>query len=125
MAQDCKNACKAALEMKSKIEKVNKELKLNCIPAIKIGVGISFGEVIRGKIGSKIGRMDFTVIGDTVNLAARLESFSHSTKKQRIIISSELKELIEKEINTKSVGKIPIKGKKLPVEVYELVKIDV
>ncbi len=123
--QNCKNACKAALEMRNRVEKVNKKLIENNIPTIKIGVGISFGEVIRGKIGSKMGRMDFTVIGDTVNLAARLESFSHSSKAQRIIISSELSKIADTEIKSNLVGKVAIKGKKLPVDVYELVDINV
>ena len=90
-------------------------------PVLKIGVGINTGEMIFGNIGSE-QRMDFTVIGDNVNLASRLES---ATKELNagIVISEATWRRIEPLAQVRDLGTIRVKGKDVPVRVYELLGI--
>ena len=90
-------------------------------PSLKIGVGINTGEMILGNIGSQ-QRMDFTVIGDNVNLASRLES---STKelKASIVISDATYQRIEHMAEVRDLGTIHVKGKDVGIRVYELLGI--
>ncbi len=86
---------------------------------IAFGIGIHCGGAVVGNIGSP-SRMDFTAIGDTVNTAARLES---SAAKGQILISREIKKRLGDRIEAKYSGKYALKGKKLPVDAYELTDI--
>ena len=114
-----KNACKCALEFMEKLAALNSDLKeLNILP-IQIGIGISSGPVISGRVGSRIGRMDFTVIGDTVNLAARLESLT-SQIEEKIIVSKSVRDKTEAFFDFTSHGKVKIKGKEKPVQAFKL-----
>ncbi len=66
-------AVEASLEQINSLSKLNKELKKENLPSIDIGIGLNTGIAIVGEMGSK-GRSDYTVIGDSINLGARLES---------------------------------------------------
>lgn len=111
-------AVRAAIDMMKKIEDYNKTLPLKLEKPLGLHIGINTGLVVAGKIGSD-ARMDYTVMGDTVNLASRLES---SATKGHIFISSytyhqvkNLFEFIEQE-------PITVKGKAEPVAVYEVAR---
>jgi adenylate cyclase len=109
---------RTALEMIATLEVLNAGWRKQGRQELHIGVGINTGEMILGNIGSE-RRMDFTVIGDNVNLAARLES---STKelKASIVISEATYRQIERQAQVRDLGTIHVKGKDVPIRVYEL-----
>ena len=83
---------------------------------LNAGIGINKGKVISGNIGSK-DQMDYTVIGDTVNLGARLCSFAGPLK---IIISQSVKDEIGDLYKTRKLDAIKVKGKRKPVEIFKV-----
>src|SRR5258706_6378725 len=111
-------AARTALEMIAARNTLNEGWRKEGRQELNVGVGINTGEMILGNIGSE-RRMDFTVIGDNVNLAARLES---STKelKASIVISEATYKQIEHLVQVRDLGTIHVKGKDVPIKVYEL-----
>ncbi|MGB7518296.1 MAG: adenylate/guanylate cyclase domain-containing protein [Spirulinaceae cyanobacterium] len=111
-------AVQTALEMRERLEIFNEaRLKENKVP-IRIGIGINSGSVISGNIGSS-KRMEFTAIGDGVNLSSRLESASKQYGCD-IIISENTYEPCRDQVIVRELDRIKVKGKNLPVSVYEL-----
>lgn len=112
-----KNAVHAAIDMQRRMcvlrEKFYKMYGAN----ISIGIGINTGMITVGYIGSD-RRMEYTGIGDAVNLAARLES---NTKPSQILISSYTNSLLGGAYPTRPLGTIMVKGKSQPQEVYEVI----
>ncbi len=111
-------AARTALQMQAALEQLNQRWKQQGRPELKIGVGINSGEMIFGNIGSE-RRMDFTVIGDNVNLAARLESVTKELKAS-IVISDATYQRIADVAEVRDLGTIHVKGKDVPIHVYEL-----
>ena len=84
----------------------------------KVSIGINSGEMISGNIGSSsLKRLDFTVIGDTVNTAQRLQS---AAAENQILISETSYEKVKESFNCNHVGKVELKNKIDPIEVYEV-----
>ncbi len=111
-------AITSAMEMIRERENLNRELVNEGHQPIHAGIGIHSGKVISGLIGS-MDRMEYTVIGDSVNTSARLES---QTKEDHvnILISGSTKQLCRKEYSWRSLGKRTLRGKETPVEVFTL-----
>src|SRR6266849_2895595 len=86
---------------------------------VTIGIGVSAGEAVAGTVGTE-DRMEYTVIGDSVNLAARLES---NAKPGQILISHRTWENVHDAVETRSLGIIKVKGKEEQVEVYEVLGV--
>jgi adenylate cyclase len=84
-----------------------------------VGVGINHGEVIVGNIGSQ-ERMDPTVIGDSVNLASRLEGLTRVYGVD-ILVGATAADLVRDEIYLRSVARVQVKGKTKPVEVFTFI----
>jgi adenylate cyclase len=112
----CQYAVKSAREIQSEMAKLNKTRQKEGKNPVYVGIGINVGEVVVGSIGSH-DRMDYTVIGDNVNLTARLCSYA---KAGEIVISKNVYVRLPKKGGIKALDKITVKGKAKPVEVYNV-----
>jgi len=116
--QDTENAVLTAIEMQEKLIQFNQDRIINLKQPIKIGIGINRGKVISGNIGSK-QQMNFTVIGDSVNLASRLCSVADSDE---IIVSDAVWKKVKhvKTYKSKKLNPVKVKGKVKPIEIKEI-----
>lgn len=110
-------AVRAALEMKKQTAALEARLMEKLGFTVRFGVGINCGPAIVGNIGSEELRLDYTAIGDTVNLTARLES---NAKPGQILISDNIYERISHLFEIESMGEIKVKGKEMPVTIYQV-----
>ena len=110
------HAVDAAMEMQEELEMLNAELVAEGLPQIKIGIGINTGEALVGNMGS-LQRFDYSVIGDAVNLASRLES-SSKTLGKTLVIGEYTVEAAKNNYNFTYVDEIIVKGKTQPVKVF-------
>lgn len=114
-------ACRAALEMKEKLDELRKNwLSENRTP-LEMGIGINTGFMIAGNIGSS-SIMNYTVIGDQVNLASRLQRLTREYQKTILITESTYREN-ESKITAEFIGNVKLKGREEPVKVYALLGI--
>ncbi len=111
-------ACRCALEHQKALERLRAKWKAEGKPEIRVRIGINSGNVVVGNMGSEM-RFDYTVIGDNVNLAARLES-ANKLFHSDILISSQTAELVEGAILTRFLGMLRVVGRRQPVQVYEV-----
>jgi adenylate cyclase len=109
---DIKNAVNTAKEMFTTLDKFNKEMVADGFPELSIGIGINYGKVICGNIGSE-QQMNYTVIGDTVNLASRLCSAANPGE---IIISDSVHKELKEEHKFILSEDLVLKGKRKPVK---------
>lgn len=108
----------AAQEMKASLADLNRELAAEGRPALALGIGINTGGVIAGNMGSKT-RLNYTVIGDGVNLAARLEALTKDPAYDaRIIISAATAAAAHATAQMRPLGRVTVKGKSEAVEIY-------
>jgi class 3 adenylate cyclase/DNA-binding response OmpR family regulator len=110
-------AIDACLAVRSKIEKLPLvSTQVSFKP--KVSIGINTGEMISGNIGSiSLRRLDYTVIGDTVNTAQRLQS---AAKENQIIINEKAYQKVKESFNCHKVGEVKLKNKLLPINIYEV-----
>lgn len=118
-----RRACTAALEQFEKLSELNARLPellgfRKGLPEVNIRIGLSTGELLAGNIGSENARA-FTVMGDTVNVAARLES-ANKQYGTRIMISQETREMVRDDFELRELDNIVVVGKQLPVRVFQL-----
>ena len=118
-AEDARRAVAAALQMRAGLAKLNADWKQNSDRTkLSIGIGVNHGEVIVGNIGAK-RRREFTVLGDGVNLAARLESATKQFHTD-ILIGEQVEKLTRDHFVFRTVDLLTVKGKTKPVEVFSL-----
>ena len=109
-------AVKSAIEMQEELLKLNMNLSLEELPRINIGIGINTGEALVGNMGSR-QRFDYSVIGDAVNLASRLES-SSKTLGKTLVIGENTRHSIETVYPFEYIDSITVKGKSESIKVY-------
>ncbi len=111
---DTHNAVKTAIKMFIALDKFNQKIVKEGYKPFKIGIGINKGKAVSGNIGSE-QQMNYTVIGDTINLGARLCSHAKSGE---ILISKSVKDAIGDKYNFKSIPSIEVKGKENAIDVW-------
>jgi len=116
---DALQAVKAALEMQSRLAKINENFKSRGLPEIRTGIGLHCGQVVAGNMGH-VDRMEYTVIGDAVNLASRLESLTKELKCD-VILSEDLYKQVEADVVAEPLQRIKVKGREQDVMVYRLI----
>ncbi|OQX95931.1 hypothetical protein B6I21_02860 [candidate division KSB1 bacterium 4572_119] len=107
---------KAAVEIQKAIKDLNGRRRQKKQEILTVGIGINIGDAVIGNIGSK-DRMDYTVVGDVVNLASR---FCDVAKPGQIITSTELYRKLQPQSLARNLGSIKIKGREEPVEICEI-----
>lgn len=117
-ATDCDNAIMACLGMRAALERLNARLEQEGLPPLWIGMGLNFGSVISGNIGSE-ERMEFTVIGDAVNTASRVESLTKEFGTD-LLVSHDVLRQIQGAFLVDKVHEALVKGKKEPLTVYKV-----
>ncbi len=118
-ASDAKLAARAALTMRRELKTLNADWFARGIAPFAIGIGINQGIVVGANIGSQ-EKADPTVIGDTVNLASRLESLTR-TYAVDIILGPTATEFVREEFHVRSIARVQVKGKSEPVEISTLI----
>lgn len=116
--ESCFHAVSACLEMRQELAALNEVRLSRGLPALHIGMGLNFGPVVAGNIGSD-EKMEYTVIGDTVNLASRVESL---TKKfgSDLLISKSVRERVADRFVFEACDTTKVKGKSAAVEVFKV-----
>jgi len=112
------HAVQAALEMQEELKLLNAELTAEGLPNINIGIGINTGEALVGNMGSA-QRFDYSVIGDAVNLASRLES-SSKTLGKTLVVGEDTVKAAKLNYNFDYVDEITVKGKTEAIKVYTI-----
>ena len=117
-AGDAIRCVSSSLRMLTGLEAMNKRNKVMKLPQLMMGIGISTGIVISGNIGSP-RRMEYTVIGEAVNIASRIEGYT-KTYGVLILICDKTQALVKDKFHLREVDAIVVKGKSVPVTIYEV-----
>ena len=125
---DAVNTLRCALDMDAKLSKINSTCDRNGAPKLRMRIGICTGNVVAGCIGSA-KRMKYTTVGDTVNIAARLESFDKTSFDEgvgseedcRILVAESTWRLVKERFVAEAVGELPLKGKFEKISVYRII----
>ncbi len=116
-----KNAVRSSVEIISAVETLNTDGRVqHLFPAweLRVGIGLHYGQVIVGNIGSE-RKMDFTIIGDSVNIASRVEGLTKELNRP-ILLTGAVYELIKEDIQCEFLGAWPLKGVVAPVKIYDI-----
>jgi adenylate cyclase len=113
---DLQQAIACAVEMQQAMDRINRDNRLLGFPRLYMGIGINSGKVMAGNLGSEL-YSEYTVIGDAVNLASRIEAYS---LRGQILLSQASQRQAADYIETGEVNRVHVKGKREPVTLYEL-----
>ena len=116
---DSYRAVRTAMDIRDSVEKLNRIREKAKQLTVGIGIGVNTGEVVSGNMGSP-QKMDYTVIGDNVNLAARLEANAPAGK---VYVSASTYNETKDRIEYAELEAIKVKGKKEPVRIFDPVKV--
>lgn len=116
---DARRAVQVALEMREELRKFNQERQEKGKDPIKIGIAVHTGEVVAGNIGSEV-RMEYTVIGDTVNLTSRLEKLNKELNTDFLISETTYKE-VQDLVEAKELPTVTVRGKEQAVKLYAVI----
>jgi len=115
-------ACQAALEMMSRLQELKVRWRERGLPEIDIGVGINTGPMSVGFVGSQDRFYNYTVLGDAVNLASRLEG-ANKEYGTHVIVGPTTYEQVEGRVVARELDMVRVKGKREPVKIYELISL--
>ena len=116
--EHAQRACHAALAIREVMEPYGEKIKQDCGVEFKMRIGLNSGHVIVGSIGDDL-RMDYTAVGDTTNLAARMES---AAEPGSILVSKNTQRIARHYFEFETSDKLEVKGKVEPLEVFELIE---
>lgn len=116
------DAVRAAVAMREALARYNEELAEKGLAALQFGVGLHRGDVVSAVVGSN-ELMEFTVIGDPVNVAARVESLTRKHGVD-ILITEDVRESLDARFSLRKMAPTPVKGKAEPIGTYAVVGID-
>jgi adenylate cyclase len=122
ISRDARNAVRCALAMKDELERLNGQWTARGRPVMKMRIGIHTGPLMVGCVGAE-ERLEYTVIGDTVNIAARLESFDKEFDAEsvcRILISGPTKRRLNGIVATRTVGRALLRGKGEELSIFQV-----
>ncbi len=109
-------AVRAAVAMRAAVAELSEARRRDGRPPVAVGIGVSAGEAVAGTMGTE-DRMEYTVVGDSVNLAARLEA---EAQPGQILLSGPTYERVRHVARVRALGTLRVKGKAEPVEAYEV-----
>jgi class 3 adenylate cyclase len=114
----CGSALRAARRMRSALSSLNDEWRTRNLEPFENGIGIHFGEVLQGPIGSE-HRREFTIIGDTVNIASRVEGLTKE-KSLPLLVTGEVYEKLSaaEKSGFSAIGDTKVKGRATPVTLW-------
>ena len=115
------DAVKCADCMLKKVKQLQEKWLEEGKPKIEIGIGISTGEAFVGNIGSE-ERLEYTVIGDTVNTASRIENYN-KVYRTKFLISQETFERVQKHVDVIKIREVSIRGKAKKINIYEVLRL--
>lgn len=116
---DAANAVRAALEMRSELARLNRDWRKRGLPELRAGIAVNQGDVVVGNIGST-RRMEFTVVGDVVNISWKLQELTKQFDAD-LIVSKNVSALLIEDFELQSLGKAKIAGHAEPLEVFAVV----
>jgi len=121
---DALQAVRAALAMEGVLGRMNEAWRVQGLPEIYIRVGMVTGPMVGGSVGAR-RHLEYTIMGDTVNTAARLEALAKTVSSApgspcRILAAVTTWNLVKGAVNGRLVGEVVVKGKRRPVEVYQI-----
>jgi adenylate cyclase len=111
-------AVRCAQEMIKKLDEINDSLRDMISQDIYVGIGINFGSIIAGNLGSE-DRLSYSITGDAVNTAKRIESLTQR-RPNTILISQTIYDKVHTIVDTEPLGEVRIKGKNKKVKVYKV-----
>lgn len=116
-------ACRAARAMERAVRGDNAERRQMGLPPIRMRIGIHSGRVTVGNIGAP-GRINYTIVGDPVNVAARIEQqardYARADDEVTILLSGDTRAHLGNQFEVQRVGEVTVRGRKAPVEIYRL-----
>jgi adenylate cyclase len=112
-------AVRTAVAMREGVERLSRRRIRRGGEPLSVGIGVSTGETVAGTVGTD-DRMEYTVVGDSVNVAARLEA---TAKPMQILISARTWEAVKEAVKARPLGVVRVKGKEEEIEVYEVLHL--
>jgi adenylate cyclase len=114
-------AARAAMAMQEALARLNRDWATRGLPALRMGIGVHTGTVFAGNVGGP-ERIKYTVVGDAVNVTARLESLNKDLA-TTTLVTEETRQAIGDRAETRYRGEVPVKGRAEPLKVHELLAV--